>query len=67
MSWGEIGEGGGLMASDRSQEMVWKFFNRSPITLKFEAEKLERESQARYRERERARARASDLLSFLRS
>ncbi len=30
-----------------------KFFNRSPITLKFEAEKLERESQ----ERERARAR----------
>ncbi len=43
-----------------------KFFNRSPLTLKFEAEKLERESQARERERERARARskASELLSF---
>ena len=50
------------MNSDRSREMVLKFFNRSPITLKFEAEKLERESQAR--ERERARARASELLSF---
>ena len=36
-----------------------KFFNRSPLTLKFEAEKLERESQARERERERERERAS--------
>ena len=32
-----------------------KFFNRSPITLKFEAEKLETESQSRERERERER------------
>jgi hypothetical protein len=47
------------MNSDRSREMVLKFFNRSPITLKFEAEKLERESQARERERERERERAS--------
>jgi hypothetical protein len=37
---------------DQSRGMVWKFFNRSPITLKFEAEKLERESQARERESE---------------
>ncbi len=40
------------MASDWSQEMVWKFFNRSPITLKFEAEKLERECQERESESE---------------
>ncbi len=32
--------------------MVPKFFNRSPITLKFGAEKLERESQERERESE---------------
>ena len=32
--------------------MVQKIFNRSPITLKFGAEKLERESQARERESE---------------
>ena len=37
-----------------------KFFNRSPITLKFGAKKLERESQ----EKERARARTSKLLFF---
>ncbi len=40
-----------------------KFFNRSPITLKFEAEKIERESQERESEseseRERERERAS--------
>ena len=52
-----------------------KFFNRSPLTLKFGAEKRERESRKREREREprkrereseRARARESKLL-FLRS
>ena len=32
-----------------------KFFNRSPITLKFEAEKLERESQERESESESER------------
>ncbi len=35
---------------DRFRGMVWKFFNRSPVTLKFEAEKIERESQERERE-----------------
>ncbi len=35
-----------------SWEVVQKFFNRSPLTLKFEAEKLERESQAIERESE---------------
>jgi len=45
------------MNSDRSREMVLKFFNRSPITLKFEAEKIRgRESRKRERERERERA-----------
>jgi hypothetical protein len=52
MCWMEIGGGGGKLVSDHSRGMVWKFFNRSPITLKFEAEKLERESQARERESE---------------
>ena len=39
--------------------MVQKFFNRSPITLKFGAEKLERERESRKSERERERERAS--------
>ncbi len=44
-----------------------KIFNRSPITLKFGAEKIrERERQKRERERARARARESKLL-YLRS
>ena len=52
---------------DPSWGLVWKFFNRSPITLKFEAEKLERESQAR--ERERVSESESDqvVVIFLRS
>ncbi len=60
MAWGWIVVGGGRVDLDPSRGMVLKFFNRSPITLKFEAGKLERESQARERERERARARASE-------
>ncbi len=52
----------GRVVLDRSRGMVWKFFNRSPITLKFEAEKIERESQER--ERERAVARASCRFIF---
>ncbi len=43
---------------------VQKFFNRSPITLKFGGSKLERESQERERERERARARAEQVVIF---
>ena len=39
-------------SSGYSGEMVQKFFNRSPITLKFGAEKLERESQERESESE---------------
>jgi len=43
------------MNSDRSRDMVLIFFNRSPITQKFEAEKIRgRESRKRERERERA-------------
>ncbi len=45
---GEFGGGG----SGYTWVMVWKFFNRSPITLKFGAPKLERESQERERESE---------------
>ncbi len=57
----DVGELGG--GSETSGAVVQKFFNRSPITLKFEVEKIrERECQ----ERERARARASKLL-YLRS
>ncbi len=42
-----------------------KFFNRSPITLKFEAGKIrERESSERERERERVRERASCCFIF---
>ncbi len=37
--------------------VVQKFFNRSPITLIFGADKLERESLDRERERARARER----------
>ncbi len=46
-----------------------KFFNRSLLTLKFGAERGERESRKRERDSERARARAreSRLLLFLRS
>jgi hypothetical protein len=56
--------------------VVQNFFNRSPITLKFGAEKLERESQERERESEseseskresegvRAHAIASNLLFY---
>jgi hypothetical protein len=55
---GEIGEVWWSLVLDPSRIVVWKFFNRSPITLKFEAEKRERESRKRERERERARARA---------
>ncbi len=40
-----------------------KFFNRSPITLKFGAEKLERESQERESESERAKAIESEIES----
>ena len=64
LCWWEIGEGGGRWTLIGLGKWSEKFFNRSPITLKFEAEKLERESQARERERERARARAIKLLSF---
>ncbi len=42
-----------------------KFFNRSPLTLKFEAEKLERESQSR--ERESASESEQVVVIFLRS
>ena len=60
------GAGGGLISVCLAG---WSgnFFNRSPITLKFGAEKLERESvkkeraRARARERERARSKASGL------
>ncbi len=48
-SWvGKLGGG----SSVTSGVMVQKFFNRSPITLKFGGRKLERESQERERERE---------------
>jgi len=48
-SWvGKLGGG----SSGYSGVMVRKFFNRSPITLKFGGRKLERESQERERERE---------------
>ncbi len=52
MFWGKLARGGGSLVLDLSQVVVWKFFNRSPITLKFEAEKIERESQERERESE---------------
>ncbi len=44
--WWEAGEGGGRQAWIGLGGWSEKFFNRSPITLKFEAEKKERESQA---------------------
>jgi hypothetical protein len=47
----EIWEGG----SGTSGVMVQKFFNRSPITLKFGGRKLERESQERESESESER------------
>ena len=50
---GKLGRGGG--GSGYSRKMVQKFFNRSPITLKFGAEKLERESQERESESESER------------
>ena len=43
------------MGSGYSWLVVPKFFNRSPITLKFGAEKLERESQERESESESER------------
>ncbi len=55
---GEKSAGAGGVVLVLCPGVILKFFNRSPITLKFKAEKLERESQARKRERERARARA---------
>jgi hypothetical protein len=67
--------GGGVLGNFLGDGSI-KFFNRSPLTLKFGAEKKrERESRKREREREprkrereseRARARESKLL-FLRS
>ncbi len=58
--------GGGVMVLEYSRgDGLKKIFNRSPITLKFEAEKLERESQARERERERERARVRSKASEL--
>jgi hypothetical protein len=48
----ESWEGG----SGYSREMVQKFFNRSPITLKFGGRKIERESQERERESESERS-----------
>ncbi len=66
---GEIDEGGGRWTRVSLGDWSGKFFNRSPITLKFEAEKLERERVKQERERERARAgsKSSELLLFLRS
>ncbi len=52
--------GGG--SSEYSRTMVQKFFNRSPITLKFGAEKLERESQESESESE-----SEQVVVFLRS
>ncbi len=51
---GIISEGvGGELSRLVLGDWVWNFFNRSPITLKFEAEKeRERESSKRERERE---------------
>jgi hypothetical protein len=46
MGWGKLGEGGGRWTRVSLRDWSGKIFNRSPITLKFEAEKLERESQA---------------------
>ena len=50
-SWSESWGGGLMNFSDGGP----KFFNRSPITLKFGAEKLERESQERESESESER------------
>ncbi len=51
MGGGVVGFGVGLVNFSDGGSL---FFNRSPITLKFGAEKLERESQERERERARA-------------
>ncbi len=72
MYWGEIGEVGGKWTRVSLGEWSENFFNRSPLILKFEAEKIrERESSERERESEseseQARSKASELLSFLRS
>ncbi len=62
MLWSEEGGVYSVVSSDDGPK---KFFNRSPITLKFGAEKLERErankerARARARERKRERERAS--------
>ncbi len=57
---GGIIRGGEMSVWVESREGLWSgnFFNRSPITLKFEAEKIrERESQERESEREKERER----------
>ncbi len=59
---GKLGMGGVL---ESSWSMVQKFFNRSPITLKFGAEKIERERESQ-KERARARARASSCCIYAR-
>ncbi len=66
LCWGEIGEGGGKLVLDSFRGMVWNFFNRSPITLKFEAEKKERESQEKERERE-SESESEQVVVILRS
>ncbi len=61
-------EGGGEKLRGLLRTLVLKFFNRSPMTLKFGAEKIrERESRKREREREREqeRERASCCCSTL--
>ena len=50
VGWESWGGGGSGFLEDGP-----KFFNRSPITLKFEAEKIERERVRKERERERER------------
>ena len=66
--WGELmwgwGRKGVCVLVESREGLVWKFFNRSPITLKFEAEKLERESQERESESESER---ESKLLYLRS
>ena len=52
---------GGDWAHGVSQTVVLKFFNRSPITLKFGAEKLERESLERESESESEREREREI------
>jgi hypothetical protein len=55
MCWGKSAGAGEDVGLDQSRRVVRNFFNRSPITLKFGAEKLERESQERESESESER------------